>query len=802
MLTTTIEKLTCYHCGEDCERGDIIKDNHHFCCEGCKTVYELLSENNLCNYYDINAAPGTSLKSSKTEQFAYLDDPQVKQKLIRFTDGTQTSITLYIPKLHCSSCIWLLENLYKLHPGISKTQVNFLRREVSIHYLEEKISLRGVVELLAHIGYTPAINLNDLNKKQTVNPFKAYYFKLAVAFFCFGNMMMLSFPEYLGLDILAETHFRKYFGYLNFILSLPVLLYSAQEFFISAYTALKQRSINMDFPIVLGIIIMFIRSSWEIFSGEGAGYMDTLGSLIFLMLIGRMFQQKVYHRLSFDRDYKSYFPVAVTVIKNGEEISTPVSQLKPGDRMIIRNQELVPADAILFKGNANIDYSFVTGESLPIDKTLGEIVYAGGKQVGGAIELEVVKEVSQSYLTQLWNDQLFTKKQAHDLTTLSNRVSKTFTIVVLAIGFAAALYWARTDVDKAINAFTAVLIITCPCALALSTPFTLGNALRIFGRNKFYLKNGPVAEKLAKSDTIVFDKTGTITRANGAKIHYEGEALKDYEFQLLRSLAHQLNHPLSQKIYDLLPKFTMLPIEKFTEFPGKGAEAIIAGHTIKAGTAKLFPELSESNTAISATRIYISIDNNLKGHFAIRNQYREGFEELVNELKNDYELVVLSGDNDGEREHLQKIFNGRGQLLFHQTPPDKLSMIRTLQAQGKNVIMIGDGLNDAGALMQSDTGISISDDINNFSPACDAILDASQFPRLARMLRFSKASVSIIKASFIISFLYNVVGVWFAVQGTLSPLIAAILMPISSVTVILFTTVMSGWISHRQGFGR
>lgn len=792
-MPTTTEKLTCYHCGEACEREDLIRDDHHFCCDGCKTVYELLSENNLCNYYDINAAPGASLKNAKSEQFAYLDDAQVKQKLIRFTDGTQTSVTLYIPKIHCSSCIWLLENLYKLHPGISKTQVNFLRREVSIHYLEEKISLRGVVELLAHIGYTPAINLNDLDKKQAVNPFKAYYFKLAVAFFCFGNIMMLSFPEYLGLDIIAESHFRDYFGYLNFLLSLPVLFYSAQEFFVSAYTALKQKLVNMDFPIVLGIIIMFIRSSWEIFSGTGAGYMDTLASLVFLMLIGRMFQQKVYHRLSFDRDYKSYFPVAVTIIKNSEEVSTPVSQLKPGDRMIIRNQELVPADAILFKGNANIDYSFVTGESLPVDKTLGEIVYAGGKQVGGAIELEVVKDVSQSYLTQLWNDQLFKKQEGHDLTTLSNRVSKTFTIVVLAIGLAAALYWARTDVDKAINAFTAVLIITCPCALALSTPFTLGNAMRIFGRNKFYLKNGPVAEKLAKADTIVFDKTGTITRANGAKIHYEGEALNENDMQLLRSLAHQLNHPLSQKIYDRLPKLPLLDTEKLTEFPGKGAEAVIAGHTIKAGTAKLFPELSESSGQISATRIYISIDNQLKGHFAIRNQYREGFEELVNELKNDYELVVLSGDNDGEREHLQKIFNGKGQLHFHQTPPDKLNVIRKLQAEGKNVLMIGDGLNDAGALMQSDTGISISDDINNFSPACDAILDASQFPRLARMLRFSRASVSIIKASFIISFLYNVVGVWFAVQGTLSPLIAAILMPISSVTVILFTTVMSGW---------
>ncbi|MFN7013509.1 MAG: heavy metal translocating P-type ATPase, partial [Bacteroidia bacterium] len=514
------QQIICYHCGNEAYESAICFDDKMFCCEGCKTVYEILNQNNLCDYYDLNNNPGITAKNPEAlKKFAVLDDAKVRQKIIQFADDKQSKVTFYIPYIHCSSCVWLLEVLYKLNPGIISSQVNFLRKEVSITFKENEISLRQLAELLTNIGYEPKLSFDDIQNEKKKTGINKNYYKLGVAFFAFGNIMLLSFPEYLGIDELAESEYRKFFGYLNFVLALPVMFYSASGFFNSAYQGIRQGVLNMDFPIVLGIVAMFARSSYEIFSGTGAGYMDTLASLVFLMLVGRMFQNKSYERISFERDYKSYFPVSATILDKNEEKTIPLSDLKVGQRLIIRNGELIPADAILFKGEAHIDYSFVTGESIPVEVVLGEIVYAGGRQQGGVIEVEVIKEVSQSYLTQLWNDKAFEKNTKNDIGSLASKVSKGFTLVVLAVSFIAAAYWIwYGNSFKALNAFTAVLIITCPCALALSSPFTLGNAMRILGRNKMYVKNAETIEKVAKITTIVFDKTGTLTQNNKAKI--------------------------------------------------------------------------------------------------------------------------------------------------------------------------------------------------------------------------------------------------------------------------------------------
>lgn len=782
----------CYHCGNDASDSNINFDDKYFCCQGCKSVYEILNQNNLCEYYDLNNNPGITAQNPEAlKKFSVLDDAKVRQKLIQFSDGKQSKVTFYIPYIHCSSCVWLLEVLYKLNPGIISSQVNFLRKEVSVTFKENEISLRQLAELLTNIGYEPKLSYDDIQSEKKNSGINKNYYKLGVAFFAFGNIMLLSFPEYLGIDELAESEYRQFFGYLNFLLALPVMFYSASGFFNSAYQGLRQGVLNMDFPIVLGIIAMFVRSSYEIFSGIGAGYMDTLASLVFLMLVGRMFQNKSYERISFERDYKSYFPVSATVIENNQEKVIPLSELKVGQRLVIRNGELIPADSILFKGEAHIDYSFVTGESIPVEIVLGEIIYAGGRQQGGVIETEVIKEVSQSYLTQLWNDKAFEKNTKKDIGSLATIVSKWFTLVVLSVSFIAAAFWIWNGNNfKALNAFTAVLIITCPCALALSTPFTLGNALRILGRNNMYVKNAETIEKAGKLTTIVFDKTGTLTQNNKTEIGYEGEILNNVQTSMLRSLFRNSSHPLSKKLFDYLGKGDLLPVQNFKEHIGKGLEAVINNQKVKVGSASFLSVNSEKNT-ISGSKVYVSFNDKIVGFFIIKNAYREGLESIIQQLSANYKLHVLSGDNDGEKEYLSKIFGKTALLHFNQSPIEKLNFIKKLQDQGENVMMIGDGLNDAGALKQSNVGVALSDDINNFSPACDAVLEASQFKKLPSILGFSKNSVKIILLSFILSFAYNIIGTWYAVSGELSPLIAAVLMPISSVSIILFTTISS-----------
>ncbi len=792
------ESLTCYHCGESCD-GSIVAHQHKFCCNGCKTVFEILDENNLCSYYDMNASPGSSFsKQVNAKKFAYLEDEQVAEQLIQFKDGNISTVTFYMPQIHCSSCIFLLENLFKIKDGIKRSNVNFLKREVHITFDNSKLNLRQVVETLASLGYDPHINLNDLTRKEKQHHLRKYYLKIGVAFFCFGNIMLLSFPEYLGIDALTETPLRKFFGYLNFGLALPILFYCAQEFFVSAWSAMKQKALNMDFPIVLGILAMFIRSSYEIFSHSGGGYFDTMASLVMLMLIGRLFQNRTYDTLSFERDYKSYFPVAVTTINNGNETTIPLTNVRLGDRMLVRNMELIPADSVLIKGKGNIDYSFVTGEATPITKNSGDLIYAGGKQLGGAIELDVMKDVSHSYLTQLWNDSAFTKEGKDNITSLATQVSNWFTPIVIAIAFIASAYWWNKDLHKALNAFTSLLIITCPCALALSSPFTLGNILRILGRNKIYLKNAITIEKLAQINSIVFDKTGTLTNTKNAKIEYQTTdkiSLSDYEIQLVKSLVYHSSHPLSKKVYEHLKGVKVITTEDFKEEEGKGIEGWVDENCVRIGSKKfLCGEVNTDGSHISdfrhASKVYVGINGKVRGFFLVKNEYRKGFGKLMNKLRSRFETYVVSGDNDAEKNFLSQYVKEKN-LVFHQQPADKLNVIKKIQSSGKSVMMVGDGLNDAGALKQAEVGLAISDDVNNFSPACDGIIDSSQFDKIETLLNYSKAGVNIIKASFVISLCYNVLGMFFAVQGTMSPLVAAVLMPVSSVTIILFTTLAS-----------
>lgn len=800
LLEKTVEtKASCYHCGDECPDNSIRLNEKVFCCNGCKTVFELLDENNLCDYYSIDKNPGATRKYYTKRNYDFLDDADLRLRLIDFSNDVKTNVTFDIPQMHCSSCIWILENLYNLDNGIISSKVNFLQKKLFITYLETTTSLKKVVELLDSIGYEPLLNLEDRQEEKTKSEYKSLYYKIGIAGFCFGNIMLLSFPEYLSINVAQHGELKKIFAVLNIILSLPVFFYSSSDYFISAWKGLRKRIVNIDVPLALGILVLFLRSVIDIAFLHGPGFLDSLAGLIFFLLIGKLFQNKTYETLNFERNYKSYFPIAVTVHKGNQETTIPVEKLKVGERIVVRNNELIPADSILIKGSANIDYSFVTGEAIPIERKNGEMIYAGGKQVGSAIEIETIKEVSQSYLTQLWNSKAFKKESGSEesgITSFSNTISKYFTFGVIGLSIIAGIIWSA-DSTHAFNAVTAVLIVACPCALALSTPFTLGNTLRIFGKNKLYLKHTHIVEALAAIDTIVFDKTGTITENGTANVSFIGKELLDEEKAIIKSVVRNSTHPLSLSISDFLTTDRTFLTSNYKEETGKGIEAEISGNKVKIGS-KSFVDAKSSDEALS-TKVFISINNEVLGYFEITNKYREGLTDLISSLENNCELALLSGDNEGEKENLRKFFGDDNELHFHQSPHDKLNFIDSLQKKGKKVLMFGDGLNDAGALKQSNIGLSISDNTNNFSPACDGILDSKSFNRIKDFIAFSKTSKKIIVASFILSFVYNVIGLSYAFSGTLSPLIAAILMPISSISAVVFTTLSVNISAKRKG---
>ena len=790
-----MEVQNCFHCGLDIvKEEEIVFDEKKFCCNGCKTVYEIFSVNDMTCYYDFEKSPGATPLDIKGK-YDFLDNEGIVAKLLEFQEDKIAIVSLNIPHIHCSSCIWILENLQRLQKGISTSQVNFPEKKVRITYNPEIVSLKTIVHLLSSIGYEPYISLENYETGKN-NVDRSLTYKLGLAFFCFGNIMLLSFPEYFEVKEYWLDNYKPFFRWLIFALSLPSFVYSASGYYVSAYKSIKSGMLNIDIPIALGIIIFFIRSTFDIVMDYGSGFFDSLTGLIFFMLLGKMFQIKTYSFLSFERDFKSYFPIAITRINaDASEESVPVYDIQKGDRLLIRNQELIPVDGILMSEKAEINYSFVTGEAIPITKKSGDKVFAGGKQMGKVIEMEVLHSVSQSYLTQLWSNDVFQKEVEQKHKSITDTISRYFTPILLIIAFAGFGYWIFIDANIAFNVFTAVLIVACPCALALTAPFTMGNVLRILGKKKFYLKNALVIEQLAKVDTIVFDKTGTITTNKKSNISYEGKELSEENLILVKNVLRASNHPLSRMLYDFFSESKRYKVNDFEEVTGKGIQATIEGNSIQIGSASFVGNLEENNT--QQTSVHIKINEVYYGKYIFNNQYREGLEQLFERLSKNYQIKVLSGDNAGERGTLESILPKNTELVFNQKPEQKLEFIKKLQQEGKNVMMVGDGLNDAGALAQSNIGISISENVNVFSPACDAILDAGEFKKLNYFLKLSKKSITTIKMSFALSLLYNVVGLSFAITGNLEPLVAAIIMPLSTVTIVSFVTIMSNYYSKR-----
>ncbi|SHG72073.1 Cu+-exporting ATPase [Chryseolinea serpens] len=793
MTTSVAESVVCFHCGEPCEDITWLSDKP-FCCEGCKTVFEILSANNLCTYYQLDGQAGTSLKNARTGSYAYLDAPEVRQKLLSFDSPDLSRIMFHVPAVHCISCIWLLENLRKLNPGVIKAEVSFGLKTVAIAFDPRQVKLSELASLLAAVGYAPVIALDDGQDTVTKSASgRTLVYKLAIAGFCFGNIMLFSFPEYLGLDQ-HDGSLKSIFSWLNLALSVPVFFYSASEYFVSAFRSFRQKQINIDVPIAAGLVALFLRSTFDILSGTGPGYLDSFTGLVFFLLIGRWFQGKTYESLAFDRDFKSYFPLAVNRLVDHVWKPAIIYDLKKGDILKIRNMEIVPADSILKDHDALFDYSFVTGEAKPIKIKKGERVYAGGRLIGQPATLTVEKITSQSHLTSLWNNETFRKTEERQYQKIIDRSARKFTWIVIALANVTAGVWYVLAPHQMWLVLTSVLMVACPCALALAAPFTFGSMLRVFGKHGLYLKNADVIERLAAIDAVVFDKTGTVTYGREPVVEFTGD-LTGLEREAIKILTAASTHPLSMIISRSIHAAHTHDLSNFKERPGKGVQGVIAGKFIKVGSAEFVGFYEKLDPQASV--VFVSVDEEVRGYFTITVKIRPQLKNMLARLGKKC-VALLSGDNNADKASMQKVFQPFVTLLFNQDPHDKLAFIQNLQQDGKKVMMVGDGLNDSGALKQSNVGLAISDDSGIFTPACDGILDGTQLNNLDKFLDLARYSSIILKIAFSISFFYNAIALSFAVTGHLTPLVAAILMPVSSISVVGFSTLAVNFVARRK----
>lgn len=806
----TTQFSVCYHCGAQ-TRKPIVKHEHDFCCSGCLGVYEIIEKNNLCEYYNFNQTPGVSLDQyeEKSYKFDFLDNQEIVNQLIKFKSGTQIHLDFYLPQVHCSSCLYLLENLYQIQSGVLSSKLNFSRKELSVVYDSEKISAKQIAEFLTKLGYEPYFSLSDLGDKKGIkSPSKSRIYKLGVAGFAFGNIMLLSFPEYFayGTDL---DGLKPYFQWIILALIVPVMTYSSTEFYKLAWGGLKQRYLNIDLPIVLAMIITFSRSIYEVFTHTGPGYFDSLSGIVFFMLLGRILQDRTYKSITFNRDFTSYFPISSTVFKEGREFTIPIVNIAVNDELIIHDQEIVPVDGLLVSGKALIDYSFVTGESNPVELEAGSWIYAGGRQLGASIRILSQKTVSQSYLVSLWNknDQKEQKSPTIE-STYVQKASMYFTLVLFTIAATAAIYWGMNDPSKIWNAVTAVLIVACPCALLLSVTFTHGHILSLLARHGFYLKSARVIERMNQIKHIVFDKTGTLTQSQDPLIQYVGMPLSEIEMDAIASISRESTHPFGRSLAKKLNRIP-LDVEFVENVPGQGMLGLCDGLKVRLGSSDFLkvseerravltsPIKEEDKDTLKGSSIWVEVDGKLKGVYLFSSAIRGQLSESIEHLGKDYKLSLLSGDNAREESVIRGIFPSNTQVLFEQKPHDKRTFIEQLENAGVKTMMVGDGLNDAGALMSSSIGVAVTEDISYFTVGSDAIVLGSALKKLPQFFKVARDMRNIIWWSFVISILYNIVGLSFAVQGELNPIIAAILMPSSSISIVLFTW-LSSMISARK----
>ncbi len=801
--------LECSHCGEPCDSHQLKYAGKYFCCAGCRSVFSIIEQHGLCEYYDREDVSKVMRKATArdtdNDRYVALNDTSVEARLLSFASASRNRVVWTIPTLHCASCVWLLEQINRLDTGIMSSTVDVMRKTVTIDFDPHTTSLASIASTLASIGYAPLIRTEstDNNSAQSAtraaDASRALYARIGLAAFAMANTMLMAIAQYLAGYGTISTELRTAFNWIAILLSIPVLIYSASPWFTAAGAALRQRRISLDVPVAMGILALFVRSIVDIVQGTGEGYLDSFNALVMLLLIGRLFQQKAFDALSFDRTYRSFFPLSVRVRRDeteadgrpsadgGPSVVLPIEQIGIGDLLSIRNGEVIPCDCTLESEVGYIDYSFVTGESMPVEALKGQIVHAGGRVVGRALSLHAVKEVSHSELANMW-DRSSKRSSRKTFITLSDSFGRWFTVFAVVFAVSGALIW-LPDWTMAFNVFTAVLIIACPCALTLAAPITLGTAMGRLGELGIYLKNIGTLLDLQRINAVYFDKTGTLTEATH-ELEYQGQKLTADEWQALQSVAAQSAHPISRSIVQMVGA-KAAHVWNLVEFTGKGISGTANNERIALGSLPFVvsrleytPDLATISRLNDSGTTHLAINGEYVGAFAMKSTLRPGITAMVRKLTGlGNDVQVVTGDTDRDRALLLPFIGGES-LKFNCKPEAKIAHVEVARAEGKHVLMVGDGLNDAGAMGAAEVAIAVTEETATLVPACDVIMRSHALQALPELIDYARRVKRIVIVSFLISIAYNAVGLTLAIMGLLSPLMAAILMPVSSLTVI------------------
>ncbi|MBF0380907.1 MAG: heavy metal translocating P-type ATPase [Magnetococcales bacterium] len=797
----------CYHCGldvpqhspiRDHKNGDSNKDEKLFCCSGCLGAYQIIDGMGLEDYYRLREGDNSTLQPEGSEDSGLLafDDPDYQSGLVKEV-GENREINLILSGIHCAACVWLNEQVLRKLPGVESVQVNFSTQRAKISWNPTTTLLSTIIQTIRRIGYQA--EPYDPSKTELVfqKQNRELLYRLGVAGFGAANVMFLSVALYAGYFQGIEADFKNYFHWLSFALATPVVFYSGGEFYKGAWRSLKMAHLNMDLPITIGGFATYSYSVAITVSQQGEVYFDSVTLFIFILLTGRYLESAARRKAAGATErLLNLEPKTATVLRNEQAVTVPVREVRVGDLVVIKPGEKIPVDGTIIKGHTSVDESMLTGESLGVRKIVGAVVAGGSMNVDGAITIEANRVGENTTLAKIIQRIEKAQAQRPPIQNLADKIAGWFIGTILLLATATFIYWLNHDPSQALQNTVALLIITCPCALGLATPAAMVVATGAAAKQGILVKNGETFERLEKVTQVVLDKTGTVTQGTPHvdRILPTKGISKEYLLTRAAGVEQYSEHPVGKAIVKAVEEHNyILPkdISSVKNSAGLGIEAIVSGKKTRVGRLEFassgiknrplaYPEDKE----FPATWALCVEEDKILGWIGLNDRPKDDAKTAIATLKNmGLPVTLLSGDQRAVVELIAKemdILQSQSEVL----PAGKETFIKELQNQGEIAAMVGDGINDAPALARSDVALAVENATDITVAAADVILLNRNLDNVAQTFALARRTMKIIRENFLISIIYNSIAIPLAIAGHVSPIVAAIAMPISSLVVV------------------
>ena len=783
-------KIKCSHCHLEFDNAVMIKDGErYFCCNGCQGVFNLLSDEGLDGFYDKSADVLLTPPTQQYEDSSNFNAPAFYDKFVKKDEDGFHKVSLIIDGIHCSACVWLNEKALHKMDGVIEANINFTNNKAHIVWADDVVKLSEIIDMIRAIGYNAYPYDASIQEANANAQRKEYYLRMAVAIFASMNIMWIAVAQYAGYFTGITQEMKTILNVAEGVLATPVLFYSGWVFFRGAYYSLKNKVVNMDLLVATGATLTYFYSIYITMNEEGEAYFDSVSMIITFVLIGKFLEVLSKKNAADTLDIiGKHLPSEVNVVADNKIISCKLEDVSVGDTVVVSSGEKILLDGVISKGEGSFDESNLAGESDPIYKKIGDTIISGTTSIDADIHYRATKDFEHSTLSSLVAllESAINKKPK--IEQLANKLSEHFSTTILVLAFVTFIVWWLWphDFESSFMVGISVIIIACPCALALATPVATLVGLSLGAKRGILFKEAAQLETMAKVDTLVLDKTGTITigKPEVVRVHM----FKEFDKRFLLSIVKSSNHPVAQGIYQYLTQeeeIEELLLENFSQVPAQGIVADCLGSQFFGGNKRLMDENNiEVDFASENTLFYFAVDHRVVAIYELSDRIKDDAQKILESLnQKGIEIVMLTGDNEQSAKKVAKAV-GIKNFLYEQTPQAKSEFIEKLHENEKTVVMVGDGVNDILALARADIGIVMGSGSDIAIDVSDVVLLNDSLSSLNDAFKISRTTYGLVKQNLAISLVYNAITIPLAMAGYVIPLVAAISMSVSSLLVV------------------